>query len=365
MKDGMPIVDAHLDLAYNATRGRDVTKPAREQPPKGQEIATVGLPDLVAGNVQLVCATIFCEPAGTDAPAGYRTPDEAHEQALRQLAWYRQQFDAGTMRCIRTRNDVRGMGASPMRSLDDAHGRGAHATVSSILLLEGGDAIRSADDVHKLFDLGVRVVGLAWKRTRHAGGTGDPGPLTPDGLSVVKELDRAGIIHDASHLAEHSFWQLLDRATGPVIASHSNCRAIVGGPGNRHLTDDMIRAIIDRGGVVGINFFDRFLLPKHEQGKRRATLNDVVAHAKHICDLAGNANHVGLGTDMDGGLGRDQIPREITTSADLPRVAEALGSAGFAAGDVERIMGANWLSFFARSLPPREPHGQARAAAGG
>jgi membrane dipeptidase len=338
MNDGFPIVDAHLDLAYNATRGRDVTKPAREQPPVGEEIATVGLPDLVAGNVKFVCATIFCEPASSHSPEGYRTADEAHEQALRQLAWYRQQFDTKTMRCVRTREDL-------------SHGRDARVTVSSILLLEGAEALRSPDDVRQVFDEGIRIVGLAWQRTRYAGGTGQPGPLTVDGIAIVKELDRAGIIHDASHLAEQSFWQLLDRASGPVIASHSNCRSIVGGPGNRHLTDDMIRAIVERGGVIGINFFDRFLLPKTEQGHRRATLSDIVAHAKHICDLADNSNHVGLGSDMDGGLGRDQIPQEITTSADLPRVAEALSGGGFNDDDVGRIMGGNWLSFLRRTLP--------------
>src|SRR3954451_13536009 len=245
MSSDFPIVDAHLDLAYNVTRGRDVTRPAREQPSAGDEIATVGLPDLVAGNVKLVCATIFCEPATSDSTRGYRTADEAHEQAMRQLEWYRQQFDAGTMRCVRTRTDEalnRDTGVPPVRVIKrngdsaspeeprSSHGRDARVTVESLLLLEGGDAIRNPDDVQKLFDLGVRIVGLAWKRTRLAGGTGDPGPLTSDGLSIVQELDHVSIIHDTSHLAEQSFWQLLDRASGPVIASHSNCRAIVGGP---------------------------------------------------------------------------------------------------------------------------------------
>src|SRR4051794_18755408 len=105
MSSDLFIVDAHLDLAYNVTRGRDVTRPARELPRVADEIATVGLPDLVAGNVKLVCATIFCEPATSDSARGYRTADEAHEQAMRQLEWYGQQFDAGTMRCVRRRND--------------------------------------------------------------------------------------------------------------------------------------------------------------------------------------------------------------------------------------------------------------------
>src|ERR1019366_6446786 len=123
---------------------------------------------------------------------------------------------------------------------------------------------------------------------------------------------------------------------GPAIASHSNCRARV--PTDRQLSDEMIKAIVQRGGVIGINFFDKFLLPPDEYGKRRATLADVVWHTRHICDLAGDCAHVGLGTDMDGGLGREQIPREIATSADLPKVADALADGGFAAADVTAIM---------------------------
>jgi membrane dipeptidase len=142
---------------------------------------------------------------------------------------------------------------------------------------------------------------------------------------------------------------LLDVSGGPVMASHSNCRAIV--PTDRQLSDDMIRAIVARGGVIGINFFDKFLIPPAEYGKRRADLSDVVRHAQHVCDLAGDAAYVGIGTDMDGGLGREQIPQEIRTSADLPRVADALASAGFGDEDVRRITGANWLHFFARTLP--------------
>jgi membrane dipeptidase len=142
----------------------------------------------------------------------------------------------------------------------------------------------------------------------------------------------------------------MDLTQGPVIASHSNCRAIVG-EGDRHLTDEMIREIAKRNGVIGINFFDRFLLPKSEYGKRRATLNDVVAHMKHVCNLTGTARHVAIGTDMDGGLGREQIPVEIQTSADLPKVADALNSAGFPDADIAQILAGNWTSFFRRNLP--------------
>src|SRR3954468_22947577 len=221
----MFIVDAHLDIAFNVTRGRDPRMPAAQQPIVEKEIATVGLPDLRAGGVGLICATIFCYPAGSGDAGGYTNADEARAQALPQLKWYQDRIDDGLMRFVRSADDLPKTQEGPL---------------ATILLLEGADALRSPADVQDWFDAGLRIVGLAWKRTRFAGGTGAPGPLTTEGRALVQELDRFGIIHDTSHLAEESFWQLLEISSGPVIASHSNCRAIVG-EGDRHLTDDMIR----------------------------------------------------------------------------------------------------------------------------
>ncbi|HEX4053322.1 MAG TPA: membrane dipeptidase [Tepidisphaeraceae bacterium] len=332
----MTIVDAHLDLSYNAIRGRAVQRPAREQAADEEGIPTVGLPDLRDGGVGLICATIFCEPAN-EGRGDYRTADEAHAAAMKQLDWYRARESAGEMQLIRT------WPADFSRQASETN---------AILLLEGADPIRDEADARTFFDAGLRIVGLTWKAgTRYAGGNGAPGPLTPDGLGMVKILDQLGIIHDASHLAEESFWQLLGVASGPVIASHSNCRAIV--PGERQLSDEMIRAIAQRGGVIGINFYDKFLLPPGEQGKRRATLKDVSRHVRHICDVAGNAAHVGLGTDMDGGLGREQIPIEIETSADLGRVGDALSADGFADEDVAAVLGGNWVRYFKRRVQLR------------
>lgn len=337
----MFIVDAHLDLAYNVVRGRDPRRPAVEQPFLENEYATVGLPDLRAGGVGLVCATIFCSPA-TYRSHGYRTADEAREQALGQLATYRGWIEQGLIRFV-------GKPGGRLPAIETPAPAGPHGPVTqAILLLEGADALRSPADVAEWFDAGLRVVGLAWRRTRAAGGTGEPGGLSPEGRALVAEFDRAGILHDLSHLAEQAFWELLDLSPRPVLASHSNCRAIV--PSDRQLSDDMIRAIAGRGGVIGINFYDKFLLPPADVGRRRANLSDVVAHARHICNVTGRADHVGLGTDMDGGLGREQIPVEIATSADLPRVAEALSSAGFNDDDVRKIMGENWRRFFAAHL---------------
>jgi membrane dipeptidase len=329
----MLIVDAHLDLAYNALRGRNVLLPAVEQTADEEGIPSVGFPDLRAGGVGLICATIFCQPDSPRSP-GYKTAQEAHVMAWQQMQWYQRQIEAGVMEFVTSPQQVPTTQPSKQKA---------------ILLLEGADALRTTDDVQPWYDAGLRIVGLAWKRTRFAGGTATPGPLTAEGVAMVKALDEARIIHDTSHLAEESFWQLLDLASGPVMASHSNCRAFV--PTDRQLSDDMIKALVKRGGVIGMNFYDKFLLPPDEYGKRRATLADLIRHIKHIADLAGSANHVAIGTDMDGGLGRDQIPQEILTSGDLPKIADALNSSGFSDADVTNVMGGNWLRFFRQALP--------------
>lgn len=343
MNQSKPIVDAHLDLAYNAAWGRDPRRPAREQIELPFGIATVGLPDLRAGGVKLVCATIFAQPADKDVPGGYRDAGGAHAQALSQLAWYGQQVRDGLMELVTGASQLQ-----PLQSSRDGVQTPATA-LPAVLLMEGADPIRTPAEIDYFFNAGVRIVGLAWKQTRYAGGTGAPGPLTREGVELVRELDRFGIIHDASHLAEESFWQLMKLTSGPVIASHSNCRAIV--PGDRHITDDMIREIARRGGIVGINFYHKFLLPPDQLGKRRATLQDVARHMDHVCQITGSADHVGIGTDMDGGLGREQIPVEIETSADLPKLAGALGASGFSDSQTAAIMGGNWLRYFGEKLP--------------
>jgi membrane dipeptidase len=328
----MFIVDGHLDLAHNAMHGRDVLRPAADQTPDEDGIPCVGIPDLRAAPVSLFCGTIFCEPAHNGKP-GYRTTDEAHTAARQQADWYAARHRDATLRVVRD---------SAQLPVDSSH-------LNTILLMEGADPIRNPGEVTFWWDAGIRIVGLAWRQTHYAGGTGCPGPLTSAGIELVRELDQFGIIHDVSHLAEESFWQLLDLTSNPLIASHSNCRAII--PTDRQLSDEMIRALAARGAVIGINFYDRFLLPPDQYGQRRAKLDDVIRHINHICDVIGDTRHVALGTDMDGGLGQEQIPSEIHTSADLPHVADALRRAAYTETQITDIMGLNWLRFFTRHLP--------------
>jgi len=342
----MFLLDGHLDLAYNAVRGREILRPAREQITDEEGIPTVGLPDLHAGGVGLAIATIFCE-SGKSSSVGYTTADEAAAAGRRQLDWYHRHEEGGYFRIVRSKAEL------PSSGMPAIYGNVPLTSPSPalpiVLLLEGADPIRDAAEVGWWHQQGLRAVGLAWKQTRYAGGTLAPGPLTPAGIELARALDKSGIIHDTSHLAEESFWQLLEITTGPVMATHSNCRAIV--PTDRQLSDAMIRAVAARGGVIGINFYQKFLLPPDEFERRRATLADVVRHCKHLCDLLGHARQVALGTDMDGGLGRDEIPVEIQTSADLPRVADALSAGGFGDQDVHGIMGKNWLRFLREAIP--------------
>jgi membrane dipeptidase len=332
----MLIADAHLDLSYNALRGRDVTLPAKNQKKDDEGTPTVGLPDLRAGGVSLVCATIFCEPASRSAVNGYHTPDQAHAMGQQHLRWYQEQAQRGQFTLITQPQQLPLALAEP----DKLH---------LILLMEGADPLRNEQDVHDWFAAGLRIVGLAWKRTRLAGGTGDPGPLTPEGIQLVKWLDAKRIIHDVSHLAEQSFWDLLNLTSGPVMASHSNARKLI--PTDRQLSDEMAKALVERGGVIGINFYSKFLLSAEDFGRRPATLADVVRQLQYFADLFGHAKSIAIGTDMDGGFGREKTPVELVTAAQLPLLADALSQAKFSDEDVQAIMGQNWLRFFAQKLP--------------
>lgn len=331
----MMIVDAHLDLAYNALRGRAVTRPAREQTPDEDGTPAVGLPDLERADVRLICGTIFTEPYNpATAPGGYHNPTESHRHALAQLRWYQDREREGHLSLVRRAEDLATLRTRPLKT---------------IILMEGADPLRSPEDVALFHAAGLRIVGLAWKRTACAGGAGEPGPLTPLGRTIVRSLDEHRIIHDASHLADDALSELLDLTEGPLIASHSNARAII--PRERHLTDDTARAIARRGGVIGLVLYDRFLVPPDEYDLRKATLTDFTRQARYFSDLLGTTKHLGLGSDMDGGFGLEHLPAGLTTAADLPRLADALSAADFPDSDVAGILGQNWLRYFTETLP--------------
>ena len=347
------IVDAHEDLAYNAVfLGLDPSLAAQDKrqtpipgaPPRRGGIPMVGLPNLLQGNVRVVFATLYANPAtNLHAPPGhtYSTPEEAEAQGRQQLAYYTNlaKTDSRVV-IIRNQSDLERVLAAEQ------------PTVGFVVLMEGADPIVKPEDASQWFEAGVRIVGTSWGATRYAGGTGAPGPLTPLGRALMPELARAGLILDISHMAERSFFDALELFPGTVIASHSNARALV--PTDRQLSDTMIKELVARDGVIGTVLYNRFLQTGWaEAGARKAAvpLSVAVAHIRHICDLAGNARHVGLGSDFDGGFGSEAAPSEIDTVDELYRVGEALAAAGFSEGEVTQVLSGNWLRLLRRGLP--------------
>ena len=222
------------------------------------------------------------------------------------------------------------------------------STVGMLLLMENADPISKPTELYEWVNGGLRIVGPAWRGSRYAGGTGEPGPLTALGRGLLGEMQRLGVILDISHLAEESFWQALDLFTGPVIASHANCRVFT--PTDRHLSDEMIRALIARDAVIGTVLANKFLDPAWAPGAP-LPLNVVIRHIDHICELAGDATHCALGSDFDGGFGAESTPDGFDSVADLSKIADTLSAHGYTSADIESIMGGAWLRLLRRSLP--------------
>lgn len=344
------IVDAHEDIAWNkialdrdflesvaAKRQREGATPAH-----GEGSAVVGFPELLAGNVRVVFGTIYVAPERPDRTAKgktYSSPQEAYEQGMEQIAYYATLAMDPRVSIITTRRDLDRV----LASNEEPH-------VGVVLLMEGADPIVTPAQVPEWYQAGVRIVGTSWSQTRYAGGTRAPGGLTPAGRELLPEMERAGLILDTSHMAEQSFFEALEIFHGAVIASHSNCRAFV--DTDRQLSDEMIRSLVQRGGVIGSVLYNRFIKADWDNSalKDAVSLTDVMEHMLHICDIAGDANHIGIGTDFDGGFGRESSPREIDTIADLQKLGDVL-AARFSDEEIAGILGGNWIRILRRALP--------------
>jgi membrane dipeptidase len=350
-------VDAHLDLAMNATLwNRDLKLSAHEtrkletaegMTEKGRCVGTVGLPDLRAGEFGLVFATVIARKNhGLGSGIDFRTHEIAYAHAQAQLAHYRELERQGEMRQIRTASDLAAWKA-------DWDADPATAPIGYVLLMEGADPIVTPDGVRGWWDDGLRMVGLAhYGPSAYAFGTASAGPLTDYGRELLGIMDEIGMIQDMSHLTDESFYESLERFNGPIMASHSNCRALV--PGDRQLTDDMIRRMIERDAVIGAVFDAWMLQPNWERGvttNEHVSIDTVVGHIDHVCQLAGNANHAAIGTDLDGGYGTEQTPHDLDTIADAQRIPDLLRARGYAEEDVAKIMHGNWLRLLQRALP--------------
>jgi membrane dipeptidase len=330
-------IDGHLDLAYLAVCGRDVTLPCADP-----AIGCVSLPDLHEGGVEVAFATIFTEPgeAAPDHPHRYASSDDldgAERAGIAQLEVYESLERRGLMRLIRRRDDV------------DDRSDG----LKIVLLMEGADPIRSPEHVASWHQRGMRMIGLTWATgSRYAGGNERQGPLTALGRELVAALDAHGVIHDASHLADAALADLLACAVGPIVASHSNCRALLPPTANqRHLRDDQIIAIERRGGIIGLNLFTKFLV-----AGRRAEVGDCVRHVERVCELTGHRRGVALGSDMDGGFGPNDLPAGLDHPAKLVVLSSALRNAGWSEADVAGFARGNWLRFLRDALPASSPN---------
>ena len=321
----MSWIDGHLDLAYIAQCGCDLIKPVADA-----ERYCISLPAIRAAGIDLAFATIFTEP-GASQYHGYPSSADrvsAELAGLRQLELYENLEAAGELAIVRAADDLRGA-----------------ITPKIVLLMEGADPIRSPEHIRMWFDRGLRVVGLTWAAgTRYAGGNSSGGPLTSEGSELVAAMDELGLVHDVSHLSDDAFDGLMECARAPVIASHSNCRALLE-PKQRHLRDDQIRAIAERNGIIGLNLYSHFLAKG-----RRATIADCVAHVEHIANIVGHRNCVALGSDIDGGFPPSELPLDLDRPEKLHALAAALKNARWSKAEIEGFKSGNWRRFLAQAL---------------
>lgn len=352
------IVDGHEDIASNwvnhdrhpaesalKCRDREMGTPI----PAAVGHRTTGLAEWLAGRVALIFATLFVLPErhspSPGIPVAYSSPEEAERKASIQLDKYRRLVDEeATFRLIATAGDLDEVLES-WRSPN-----ASDALVGLVILMEGADPIRQPADVESWYERGLRIVGLAWASTRYAGGSWEPGPLTPLGLELLDHMARLNMILDLSHASERAFLEALSTYPSPVIASHSNPRAFR--PGDRQLSDEMIGLLAERDGVMGIVPFNLFLTPEWQMGdpKGHVSVRRVAQAIDYVAQLTGSSAHVALGTDFDGGFGAQSIPAEMDTVADLYLIADELDLMGYTADDVARILSGNWLRVLRRGL---------------
>jgi membrane dipeptidase len=348
----MLIIDAHLDLAWNAlqwnrniqhsvytirTGEKSVTGTGRGQ-------GTVALPEMRRGRVALCFGTLLARSTGrTIQNLDYSSPYQAYAAAQGQLAYYRALHEAGEVRLIMNRADLDDHLSTWLHwETDVSH---PQPKIGLMISMESADPILVPEQLPAWKELGVRIIGPAhYGPGRYAGGTSTELGLGFEGKQLLREMDTLGILLDLTHFSDEAFWEAMDSFGGPVLASHSNCRSLV--PHQRQLDDRQIRAILSRDGVIGIALDNWMLRPGWTRGAKdneRITLAHVADHMDHICQLAGNSRHAALGSDLDGGFGREQSPADLDTIADLQHIPEVLAKRGYSDADIAFVMHGNWL----------------------
>ena len=356
------LVDGHLDLALAALEWhRDLTQPldvirAREagwddRPDRGKGV--VCFPEMRRGGVMVCLATQIARVgAGRHPHPAWPSAASAWAMTQGQLAWYRVMEETGELRSIRTREDLDEhvrlwQSASPARR--------SHLPIGYVLSLEGADSILSPRHLEQAYEEGLRAVGLAhYGPGIYAAGTSAEGGLTERGRDLLPVMEALGLALDVTHLTDAGFWEALDRFDGTIWASHHNCRHLV--PHPRQLTDEQIRAVIERDGVIGVALDAWMLTSGWQRGvttpqQAGVTLETVADHIDHICQIAGNARHAALGTDLDGCFGYEQTPSDVRSIADVRKLASILARRGYGASDIECILSGNWLRKLRAVLP--------------
>src|SRR6185503_18756224 len=348
----MLIIDAHLDLAWNALQwNRDLQQSVynirtQEQqltePGRGQN--TVALPEMRKGRVALCFATVLARSTGQPSPnVDYSSPLQAYAVVQGQLSYYSALQEAGEIRLIKNLSDLdEHISAWQAWERKPLHSQPALGLVIS---MESADPILKPNQLSAWKEAGLRLIGPAhYGEGRYAGGTLTELGLTSDGKVLLHEMEGQGLILDLTHLSDQAFWEALDVFSGVVIASHNNCRALV--PHQRQFSDEQIQVIIERDGVIGAAFDNWMIRPgwgKSAKDKPPVSMVHVVEHIDHVCQLAGDSQHAAIGSDLDGGFGREQSPADLDTIADLQHLTEILSARGYSDTDIESIMHGNWL----------------------
>jgi len=365
----MLIIDSHEDLATNMlSYQRDYRRSALETRRLEQGKidlddpgeCTLGWPEYQQGQVALIFSTLFVAPdryeEGGIKKQAYRDFPAAAKLYRAQVDIYQRVTDESPhqFRLVRNQRDL----AVILNAWDKTPAEFPRVTnpVGLILLIEGLEGIRDAKELEEFWEHGVRMAGMVWAGTRLCGGAFVPDGkgFSQEGLEFMKVMSELGMSLDLAHMNDQSALEALDRYQGAVLASHVNARALIKGySGERHFTDEVIRGLIDRDGVMGLVPFNHFLDYEwtHATGKQAITLDHLVKQVDYICQMAGNARHVAIGTDFDGGYGANAIPAEIDTIADFQKLVPVLKSRGYAEDDIASIMGNNWRRFVERTLP--------------
>jgi membrane dipeptidase len=355
----MFIIDAHLDLSMNAMEwNRDLRLPVQairdrekglcDKPDRGK--GTVSLPELRKGNVGLVVATQIARYVAPENPLpGWHSPWQAWAQTQGQLAWYKAMEEAGEMTMIKDTGALE----KHISLWQDVTDPGRVKPIGYILSLEGADSLITPGHLEEAYEYGLRAVGPAhYGPGRYANGTDASGRLGEEGRALLETMERLHMILDATHLCDDAFWDAMELFGGAIWASHNNCRALV--DHNRQFSDDMIRALIEKGAVIGGALDAWMMVPGWVRGVStpegmQCNLDKMIDHMDHICQLAGNTLHVGIGTDLDGAFGKEQSPYDVETIADLQKVPVLLSQRGYSSGDIDNIMHGNWLRFLRRA----------------